>query len=375
MSVIEKIIAPKENADDTALVGELHFENKDKVSAGDELIELETSKTVIAIDTPVDGYVEYLVMFDETVNAGDVIINIHDSPESINDGNAKENETIQSKNISDSMVSRKAREFIVKKNIDVSNLNKTFIRLQDLSDEVKSPKMATGKRLSVLESDLETTIIPINTSKQIEISALSSVQSAGLVSTVFVNVDEENVPKSDNLPFTSGSYLPIISYEVSRLLKKFPILNSYFDDNSIRQYVDVNLGIALDIDDGLKVYTIKSSDSLTIEKLELAISEGIYGYFRKSLLPDQIKGSTFTITDLSSFGVDRFVPLINYKQSAVLGVSSVDTKLNRFTLCLSFDHRVTEGKVASQFLSELGTILSTDPSDKGDAGNESPLVS
>ena len=111
------------------------------------------------------------------------------------------------------------------------------------------------------------------------------------------------------------------------------------------------------MDDGLKVYTLKNTDKLSLEDIELEISQGIYDYFRKALTLNQIKGSTFTITDLSSLGVDHFVPLINYKQSAILGVSGVDKKLKRFTLSLSFDHRVTEGKVASKFLSELSSKL------------------
>ena len=55
--------------------------------------------------------------------------------------------------------------------------------------------------------------------------------------------------------------------------------------------------------------------------------------------------------------MSSFVPLINYKQSAILGISAVDQKLNRFTLSLSFDHRVTEGKTAGKFLLELSEQL------------------
>ena len=137
------------------------------------------------------------------------------------------------------------------------------------------------------------------------------------------------------------------------------MLNAYFENNNIMQYTDVNIGIALDIDDGLKVYTVKNADTLTMQAMETSIGEGIYSYFRKTLTPDKIKGSTFTITDLSSFGVDRFIPLINYKQSAILGISSVDKKLDRFTLSLSFDHRITEGKLASLFLTDLAAAITS----------------
>ena len=87
--------------------------------------------------------------------------------------------------------------------------------------------------------------------------------------------------------------------------------------------------------------------------IESSISNAIDHYLNKSFTPEQLTGSTFTITDLSSFGASAVVPLVNSNQSAILGISSIDKKLNRVNLSLSFDHRVTEGKVASQFLLEL----------------------
>jgi hypothetical protein len=90
-----------------------------------------------------------------------------------------------------------------------------------------------------------------------------------------------------------------------------------------------------------------------MSNIEKSISSGVDDYLNKSLSTDQISGSTFTITDLSSFGAINFVPLINFNQSAILGISSIDEKLNRVNISLSFDHRVTEGKIASQFLLDL----------------------
>jgi len=84
-----------------------------------------------------------------------------------------------------------------------------------------------------------------------------------------------------------------------------------------------------------------------------AKAKTIEKYLDKKLDVTDATGSTFTITDLSSSGIDFFAPLINAKQSAILGVSKVDRKLNRFYLTLVFDHRVTEGKVASKFLVDL----------------------
>lgn len=368
MSILHEIIAPKENADDVFLVGTIYFKDKDKIVKNDELLDLETSKTIIALDSPVDGYVEYLVEKGHSVNVGEIILRIHDEPDAIISEKPSVSKTLSGfESAGEKIVSKKAQEYIKKHNIDISDINKTFISLNDLLDtesteEIEDKnfpdKSFVKSILDPLETDLQVKKRPIVLAKQIEISALSGVQSSGLVSTIFYNVDDCNFPESENLIINSaGSFLPIITFEVAKLLRKYPMLNAYFDNDYIMEYIDVNIGIALDIDDGLKVYTLKNSDKLDFKNLEYQISQGIYNYFSKRLTPDQIKGSTFTISDLSSLGIDRFVPLINYKQSAVLGVSALDKKLNRFTLSLSFDHRVTEGKVASKFLSELSSLL------------------
>ena len=361
-----EIIAPKENVDDTLLISHNHFASGDKVSKNEEIMDLETSKTIFSIEAESDGYIEYLVSPGTTVEVGQVIMRLHDAPFNPEDIVKSIPDSATSKPIDPSkrVISAKAQQYILEHNIDIYHINKSFITLSDVDNSLKGSKKTvvenTPSKITALDADLEVVVKQIGLAKQTEIKALSYVQSAGLVSTIFVNVDTPNILKSENLLFkSSGSYLPVIAFEVSKLLKKYPLLNAYFEDNKIMQYVEVNIGIALDIDDGLKVYTVKNSDTLTMQALEMSIAEGIYSYFRKTLTPDKIKGSTFTITDLSSFGVDRFIPLINYKQSAILGISSVDKKLDRFTLSLSFDHRITEGKLASQFLTDLATAITS----------------
>jgi pyruvate/2-oxoglutarate dehydrogenase complex dihydrolipoamide acyltransferase (E2) component len=353
-----EIIAPKENVDDTLLIIKNNYKSGDKVSKSDEVMDLETSKTVFSIEAEADGYIEYLVSPGSTVNVGQVIIRIHDS--AFNPDEIRKNESLSAKAIDPEkrVISFKAQQYILENNIDISHLNKSFITLSDVDPSAKANKPESKSKSIGMDSDLGVIAKPIGLGKQTEIKVLSHVQSSGLVSTIFVNVDILNIPKSENLLFkSSGSYLPVIAFEVSRLLKKYPVFNAYFENNCIMQYINVNIGIALDIDDGLKVYTLKNADTFTLEEMEMSIGEGIYSYFRKTLTPDKIKESTFTITDLSSFGVDRFIPLINYKQSAILGISSIDKKLDRFTLSLSFDHRITEGKLASIFLTDLAAAI------------------
>jgi pyruvate/2-oxoglutarate dehydrogenase complex dihydrolipoamide acyltransferase (E2) component len=80
MTVIHEIRVQKSDADDIMLIGELYFSNNDKVKKHEELIEIETSKSVSNIDSPGEGFVEYFVKTGENVEVGKLIICIHDEP-------------------------------------------------------------------------------------------------------------------------------------------------------------------------------------------------------------------------------------------------------------------------------------------------------
>ena len=355
MTILNELLVPKDNADDKVLVSKLYFSNGGKIQKGDELVELETSKTSISIASEDNGYIEYCVSEDEYVKVGEVIIKIHNSKKSVDDSIAIKNKDISEDNtvFNEKIISENARKYIKENNIDITSIEKNFITLEDVSslDSVSNKK----PKKEVVKEIIGTTSSKVSLAKINEIKALSSVQSAGIVSTIVISIEAINKIQEYKEPLFAGSesLLPLIVFEVSQLLKKYPILNAYFENDIIRIYNDINIGVALDIDDGLKVYTIKNTEQLSISSIEKSISIGVDYYLDRSLTPDQLTGSTFTITDLSSFGASVVVPLINLNQAAILGISSIDKKLNRVNVSLSFDHRVTEGKVASQFLLEL----------------------
>ncbi len=264
----------------------------------------------------------------------------------------------------DKIISFEAERYIKEKNVDISGIQKHFIALADVTRKT----LETTNPQSSLHPDLfeepdnipENTILrPIGLAKQLEIKVLSDIQLNGLVSTIFINIDSFTPIEEESLFFDAqNSFLPIIIFEVSRLLEDFPIFNSFYQDGDIREYLNINVGVAMDIDDGLKVYNIQDCNNIDLCEIKERISEGVYNYLRKELSIEDITGSTFTITDLSSYGACNFIPLVNSKQCAILGISSVDKLLNRFTLSLSFDHRVTTGKQASDFLNKLSENIS-----------------
>jgi pyruvate/2-oxoglutarate dehydrogenase complex dihydrolipoamide acyltransferase (E2) component len=131
------------------------------------------------------------------------------------------------------------------------------------------------------------------------------------------------------------------------------MLNAYFTKDGVAVYKEVNPGFAVDIGKGLKVLKIDDAGTKSIAGIEADILKLSSAYLDDTLGIGQLTDITFTITDLSSEGTAFFRPLINKMNSAILGMSAIDEKLERCIFSLTFDHRVTEGKTAAGFLREL----------------------
>ena len=150
---------------------------------------------------------------------------------------------------------------------------------------------------------------------------------------------------------------------VAKALRDNPIINTSLDENEIVYHEQINIGIAVALDNGLVVPVIRNSDQLKIE--EIAVETKRLVALTKSGRASEadISGGTFTITNLGSFGIDAFNPIINYPESAILGVGrTVDTPAvingeikiaKKAVLSLTHDHRVIDGVPAAQFLQSI----------------------
>ncbi|WP_353853740.1 dihydrolipoamide acetyltransferase family protein [Bacillus sp. Bos-x628] len=144
-------------------------------------------------------------------------------------------------------------------------------------------------------------------------------------------------------------------------------MNSQFQDGKVVAFEHVHLGIATALDDGLAVPVIRHAERLSL--IELAKNIKLYGKKAREgkLVHDEIKGSTFTITNLGAYGVEYFTPILNPPEAGILGVGKTyetpvyqDEELCKGTilpLSLTFDHRALDGAPASAFLSTVKAYL------------------
>jgi pyruvate/2-oxoglutarate dehydrogenase complex dihydrolipoamide acyltransferase (E2) component len=385
MKILQEIKVPQESVNDQYLtVVGLLFKNGDKVKKDDVLLELETSKAVITIESLEEGYIEYLCNIDDEVGINTIIANIWDEKvnqvEDIIDilKDIKGKDFINPPVISvqnkfqgeyETIFSLKALQLIkdnglsqeLFKDLDFVNdiavlkyLNPNDFNQSKLGQETKAKKETVVSNHFINDAD-KFTIAKISHSKKREIEYLSEVQSSGLVSVINIDVDVDYFFNSinDSLRYFKNSLLPFVIYECSRLLLKYPVLNSFYTNNAVAYYNNVNIGIAMDMEDGLKVVKLANTNKLQLIELEEKLFLLANKYLDKKLETEDLIDITFTITDLSTFGAYSFSPLINKNNAAILGISKLDEKLKRVILSLAFDHRVTEGKTATIFLEEL----------------------
>ncbi len=161
----------------------------------------------------------------------------------------------------------------------------------------------------------------------------------------------------------------IVLYAVSRTLLNHPDLNAHMlDDNTIRLFSHVNLGVAVDTPRGLMVPTIFHADEMSLLEISKAVKELAAECREGNISPDKLSGGSFTVSNLGNLGVESFTPVINPPQTGLLGVCTTTDRVRKsldggieiypaMGLSLTYDHRAVDGSPAARFQKELGENL------------------
>ena len=159
------------------------------------------------------------------------------------------------------------------------------------------------------------------------------------------------------------TYMPFVTKAVTEALLAFPMVNSELRDDQIAVKHFVNMGIAVSYDEGLIVPVLKGCDTMNLLGLARGINDLATRARGKKLLPDEVHGGTFTITNPGPFGSLVSVPIINQPQTGILGFDTVEKRpvviddtiaiRHMVYISMSWDHRVIDGALASQFLARI----------------------
>lgn len=159
----------------------------------------------------------------------------------------------------------------------------------------------------------------------------------------------------------------IVLYAVSRTILNHKDLNAHMLDDTMKRFNHVMLGVAVDTPRGLMVPTIGYADLKSLDEISAESKELTKKCREGTINPDNLTGGSFTVTNLGSFGIESFTPVLNAPQTGILGVDTIVDKIKvvngeikmykAMGLSLTFDHRAVDGAPAAKFLAELKNNL------------------
>ncbi|MBQ8339865.1 MAG: 2-oxo acid dehydrogenase subunit E2 [Clostridia bacterium] len=169
---------------------------------------------------------------------------------------------------------------------------------------------------------------------------------------------------AEKMGLANITYNDMILFAVSRVLLNHKVLNAhYLNDDTMRYFKTVNLGVAVDTERGLMVPTVFGAEKMSLNQLAKSAKSVISDAQGGKINPDLLKGATFTVSNLGSMGIESFTPIVNPPQTAILGVGGItkrvkevggeDVTYSAMSLSLTIDHRAIDGADGARFLKEL----------------------
>lgn len=348
----------------------------DAVKLDEPLLEVSTDKVNSEIPSPVAGKITKIVADpDQELDVGaalafistDASVPTHDEPKNILEEKGDPSSSCSKKGFYTPVVMKVAQE----KGVDLSELKAI-------------PATGAGGRLSKrdLEKYLETRnqAPPQGDVERVKMTTMRKTIADAMVDSFFTAphatlVNEVDVTKlmkrlqetKENFLRENGFKMTITSYiakAIGMAAKKYPMINASLEKDTILLKKQVNLGIAVSVEQGVLVPVIANCDALSLKEIAREVAALSDKARTGSLQPDQVKEGTITMTNFGMSGILIGTPIIRQPEVAILGVGAItkrfivtgdDTMAIRsmMHLSLSFDHRVIDGMYGCEFLAEV----------------------
>ncbi|WP_437603357.1 condensation domain-containing protein [Sorangium sp. So ce590] len=355
--------------DETILITEWLAKDGDHVAAEQVIARVETSKAIVDVHSEASGYLRTRCRAGDELPVGAPIAEIYAerreldaavaseaSPEGGAEGEGRAVGAV-------ARLSRPARRFLEQNNIDparlslpglvtVADLKKVLAdggsRAETPTDDASFTGPTANERALFGAMTSEVT----SAAKRREIDVLSEAQRGALCSALTVQFMSS--PLRERLkgdPSSNGQVLPYCLWVLARLLDEHPKLTAYYNAGLIYYYNEVNIALAVDLGRGLRVPVVRHANKLSLSEIEAAVADCVSRYDEDRLTPEDVRGATMTVTDLSGHDISHFQPMLNRRQSAVLGIGGDrDMPGHPMSFTLVFDHRVLTGAEVAEFL-------------------------
>lgn len=354
------ILIPRVNAnDESAILVKWHLPHRGPVQTGAPLADIETSKAVMTIEAERNGWLWRAASEGAELPVGASLGIITDDPSEFtqleSSGGTAPSDNAKREPEADASPTRfspKAAALAAELGLSMERLGEAQLGLVTTAGlrawaqaqaggaaNLRTEAAADGSERSERPSGV----------KAAEIKALQSGAEA-LRSSLTIYFDSETIRASS----PRYGILPVLLQAIASTLSQHRKLLSFYAAGQIHYYESVHLGVAIDRGEGLRVVTLRNADQLSVAQLAVQLAKLSNDYLEKRLSPEDVQGSGFTVTDLSSLDILHFEPLMNHRQAAVLGVGG-DSLLPKhpMSLTVGFDHRVLSGREVGEFLRNL----------------------
>ena len=369
-------------AEDEGIITDWLFDEGDEIRKGDEIVEVETEKISNVVESTVDGILRKIVAeVGTTRKSGDVLGIISttadedisqflvdsvpvasDLPETQTE---KEPSTITAQAVSEILITPRAKQLADEKGVNYTGIAGTGIGGAITRDDIKKcipdgelPKQPTmsplrktisGKMMESLNRTAQTTM-----TMDVDVSTL--VETYKKYKPLY---------KKETIKL---SYTAILIKVIATVIKEYPIFHSKItENNQIEIISDINIGIAVDIDDGLIVPVLKNANEKNLRVICKELEELTTRSKKRILSEMDLSGGIITLTNLGMYGVRYFSPILNYPEASILGVGAIEDKplVNNgkieigsiLTLSLTHDHRIIDGGPAARFLNAIKELM------------------
>ncbi|MEN6318943.1 MAG: 2-oxo acid dehydrogenase subunit E2 [Syntrophaceae bacterium] len=163
------------------------------------------------------------------------------------------------------------------------------------------------------------------------------------------------------------TYTDFIVRAVAKTLKRHPMLNATLIGDEIHQIESIHIGVAVALQDGLIVPVVRDADKRTVQEIAGEVRRLAKGARKNTLTVDEVMGGTFTITNLGTYGIDGFTPIINSPEAAILGVGRIVERVvvhedqiarrKMIMFSLTIDHRLIDGAMGAEFMRSLKEMI------------------
>jgi pyruvate/2-oxoglutarate dehydrogenase complex dihydrolipoamide acyltransferase (E2) component len=366
---LREVKIPQINVNDrTARILEWHIKEHARIEEGQPLLTVETSKAVVEIESPEDGFVHILIAAGMESEVGATVALIGPTIEALRKASAELPEPASVR------ATERARRLALEHGVDLASLEVRGIITERHIRELIPQEPTTRGDLAREDpaAPPASRVVPLNRIQKAVARTVADAARDHVSAYLLAEADwRQSQARLQEIADRKGAFVSpvdLLIFHSARSLREFPRCNAMLTDQGVHEFAAVNVGVTVDVQDDLYVLVVADADRLSL--LEIAARRQAHQLqaFRGHVKSEVLEGGTFTVTLLEQPNLIVQIPIVFPNQAAILGAGAVQqrvfidegggaTSRPVLGLSLSYDHRFINGAYAARFLQDVASRI------------------